>query len=52
MIDFIVAGAVFVVVMFLVCFVLSFVTIGITYTLAKVARSFINRMRTPHPALK
>ncbi len=52
MIDFIVAGGLFVVVMFVVCFVLSFVTIGITYTLARVVKGFIDRMRTPQPVLK
>ena len=52
MIDFIVAGTLFVAVMFAVCFVFSFVTIGIAYTLAKVAKGFIDRMRTPQPALK
>ncbi len=51
MIDFIVAGVLFITVMFVVCFVLSFVTIGITYTLARVARGFIERLR-PQPALK
>jgi len=52
MIDFIVAGTLFVAVMFVVCFALSFVTIGITYTLARVAKGFIDRMRSPHPILK
>ncbi len=52
MIDFIVAGALFVGVMFVVCFVLSFVTIGITYTFAKFTKNLIDRMRSPHPALK
>jgi len=52
MIDFIVAGVLIVAVMFVVCFVLSFVTIGITYSIATFAKSFIVRMRTPHPALK
>ncbi len=51
MIDFIVVGVLFVAVMFVVCFVLSFVTIGITYTLAKIAKGFIDRIR-PQPALK
>lgn len=52
MIDFIFAGAVIIAVMFVVFFVLSFVTIGITYTFARFAKSFIDRVRTPHPALK
>lgn len=52
MIDFIFAAMVYVVVMFVVFFVLSFVTIGITYTCAKFTRSILDRVRTPHPALK
>lgn len=52
MIDFIIAGMVYVAVMFVVFFVLSFVTIGITYTFAKFTKSILDRVRTPHPVLK
>ncbi len=52
MIDFIFAGTLYIAVMFVVCFVLSFVTIGITYTMAKLAKSFLYKFRAPHPALK
>lgn len=52
MIDFIAAGVLILAVMFMVCFVFSFVTIAITYTFAKFAKHFIERMRTPHPVLK
>ena len=52
MIDFIFAGALFIGVMFVVCFVLSFVTIGITYSLARFTKNFINRLKGPHPVLK
>ena len=52
MIDFIFAGVFIVAVMFVVCFVLSFVTIGITYTFAKFTKSFIDRFRSPQPVLK
>ena len=52
MIDFIFAGIVYVAVMFVVFFVFSFVTIGITYTFAKFTRSILDRMQRPHPVLK
>jgi hypothetical protein len=52
MIDFIFAGTLYIAVMFAVCFVLSFVTIGTTYTIAKFTKGIIDRLRTPHPVLK
>lgn len=47
MIDFILAGALYLGVMFLVSFCLSFVTIGITYSVTAGIRRFMNRMRQP-----
>jgi hypothetical protein len=52
MIDFILAGMVYLGVMFAVFFCLSFVTVGITYTLANAARRCANWMRQPGPATK
>jgi hypothetical protein len=52
MMDFIFAGTLYIAVMFVVCFVLSFVTIGITYIMAKLAKGFLYKFRAPHPALK
>jgi hypothetical protein len=52
MIDFVFAGALYIAVMFAVCFVLSFVTIGITCTIAKFTRGILDRVRSPHPVLK
>jgi hypothetical protein len=52
MIDFVFAGALYIAVMFAVCFVLSFVTIAIAYIIAKFTRGILDRVRTPHPALK
>ena len=52
MIDFIVAGIVYLVVMFVVFFCLSFVTIGITYAVAGFARRFLSWFREPGLALK
>ncbi len=52
MIDFVFAGVLYIVVMFAVCFVLSFVTIGIAFTIAKFTRGILGRVRSPHPVLK
>lgn len=52
MIDFIIVGMLYISVMFVVCFVLSFVTIGITYTMAQFAKRFLYKFRAPHPVLK
>jgi len=52
MIDFILAGLVYLGVMFIVFFCFSFVTVGITYLLANTARRCTNWMRLPNPAVK
>ncbi len=52
MIDFILAGLVYLGVMFVVFFCFSFVTVGITYLLANTARRCTNWMRQPRHALK
>ncbi len=52
MIDFILAGLVYLGVMFIVFFCFSFVTVGITYLLANTARRCTNWMRQPRHALK
>jgi hypothetical protein len=52
MVDFIFAGILYLGVMFVVFFSLSFVTIGITYVIAAFARRCIARLRQPNLALK
>lgn len=52
MIDFILAGLVYLGLMFVVFFCVSFVTVGITYLLANTARRCTNWMRPPNPAIK
>ena len=52
MIDFIFAGMLYLAVMFVVFFCLSFVTIGIAYSFAAFARHFLGRLRQPHLAMK
>lgn len=52
MIDFILAGMLYLGVMFVVFFCLSFITIGITYSFAAFARHCVSRLRQPHLAMK
>lgn len=52
MIDFIAAGVMYLGVMFFVCFCFSFITIGLSYIVAALAKGFINRLRQPQPVLK
>lgn len=52
MIDFIFAGIIFVGVMFVVFFCLSFVTIGIAFIVATLARCCVNRLGRTNLALK
>ena len=52
MIDFLLAGILYLGVMFVVFFSLSFVTIGITYAVAAFARRCIARLHQPDLALK
>lgn len=52
MIDFIIAGMVYLLVMFVVFFCLAFVTIGINYAVAMFARRCLNWLRQPDLALK
>jgi hypothetical protein len=50
MIDFILAGTVYLGVMFVVFFCFSFITVGITCLLARAARRCAGWMRQPDPA--
>lgn len=52
MIDFIIAAALYLALMFVLFFCLSFVTIGITYATAAFVRRCVNRFRSPDLALK
>ena len=52
MIDFIIAGILYLGVMFVVFFCLSFITIGITYATAAFARRCFGRLQHPDLALK
>lgn len=52
MIDFIVAAAIYLGLMFLVFFCLSFVTIGVTYAVAAFVRRCVYTFRSPGLALK
>jgi hypothetical protein len=52
MFDFILAGLVYLGVMFFVFFCFSLITVGITYLLANTARRCTNWMRPPDPAVK
>jgi hypothetical protein len=52
MIDFILAGALYLGVMFIISFCLSFVTIGITYSVATCIRRCVNRFRQPDLVFK
>ena len=52
MIDFVIAGLVYLLVMFVVFFCVSFVTIGLTYAVAMFVRRCLNLIRQPDLALK
>ena len=52
MFDFVVAGVIYLLVMFIVFFCFSFVTIGITYMVAVVFRRCLSWMRQPNLAIK
>lgn len=52
MIDFVLAGIMFLGLMFAVMFCFSFVTIGITYAAASFVRRCLNWVRQPHLAIK
>lgn len=52
MIDFILAGILYLGVMFIVSFSLSFVTIGVTYSVTSFIRRCINRYRQPDLVFK
>ncbi len=52
MIDFIIAGIIYLLVMFVVFFCFSFVTIGITYAVTTFARKCLSWLRQPDLALK
>jgi hypothetical protein len=52
MIDFVLAGVVYLVLMFAVLFCFSFVTIAITYAAASCVRRCVQWVRPPHLALK
>ena len=52
MIDFVIAGMVYLFVMFVVFFCVSFVTIGVTYGVAVFVRRCLNPAKQPDLALK
>lgn len=52
MFDFIVAGALYIVLMFVLFFCISFITIGIVYTFALCVRRCMGWFRSPDLALK
>lgn len=52
MIDFIFAAILYLGIMFVVFFSLSFITIGLTYATASFARRCFNRFRQPDFAMK
>jgi hypothetical protein len=52
MINFIVAGMLYLIMMFLVLFCFSFVTIGVTYAAAAFVRRCMHWRHQPHLALK
>ena len=52
MIDFILAAVAYLLVMFVVFFCFSFVTVGITYALANAARRCADWMRQPNAITK
>jgi hypothetical protein len=52
MIDFILAGMMYLAIMFAVLFCFSFVTIGITYAAASFMRRCLHWVRQPHLATK
>ncbi len=52
MMDFIIAAVLYLALMFILFFCLSFVTIGITYAVAAFVRRCMNRFRPPSLVLK
>jgi hypothetical protein len=52
MIDFVLAGLMYLALMFVVLFCFSFITIGITYAAASFLRRYVHRVRPPHLAMK
>lgn len=52
MIDFIIAGLIYILIMFVTFFTLSFVTIGLAYTLAMGMKRFVHFINPPDLALK
>ncbi|MBT8338393.1 MAG: hypothetical protein HKP58_14530 [Desulfatitalea sp.] len=52
MIDVIIAAALYIMLMFVVFFCLSFVTIGLTYAFATLVRCCFHRFRQPEFVLK
>ena len=52
MIDFILAGILYIALMFSIFFCLSFVTIGITYAAAAFLRHFVQLFRQPDLVMK
>ena len=52
MIDFIIAAVLYLALMFILFFCLSFVTIGITYAAAAFVKRCMNRFRSPGLVLK
>lgn len=52
MIDFIFAGVLYLAIMFVVFFSISFLTIGFTYAMTRVVRQCAQRVRPAHFAFK
>lgn len=52
MLDFIIAGAIYIILMFVLFFCLSFFTIGIAYAVAAFIRRCMQWFRSPDLALK
>ena len=52
MMDFILAGLIYLGLMFVVFFCFSFVTIGLTYAVTAIVRRCISRFRQPHLAMR
>jgi F0F1-type ATP synthase assembly protein I len=52
MIDFVLAGLIYLVLMFAVLFCFSFITIGITYAAVSLVRRCVCLVRQPHLAIK
>jgi hypothetical protein len=47
MLDFIIAGALYIILMFILFFCISFVTIGIAYAVALFMRRYLSGFRSP-----